>query len=222
MLSKEQAEVMLDLQASMNAKVDPNWVSARYPYLRAVVIEAAEAMEHHGWKWWKKQDLDLPQLQMELVDIWHFILSELLLENEGALKPTLELLNKLLTEASLQTEVVQTGETYQLSELDLLAKLELLIALSAMRKIDLAVFAGIMDDCDIGWTELYRQYVGKNVLNFFRQDHGYKAGTYKKMWNDREDNEYLVDIMESLDATDPSFKDQLYTALENAYPDSAD
>ncbi|PJI52103.1 dUTPase, partial [Methylobacterium radiotolerans] len=24
-------------------------------------------MEHYGWKWWKKQTIDLPQVQMELV-----------------------------------------------------------------------------------------------------------------------------------------------------------
>ena len=55
MLSDLQARTMLSLQAAMNARVDPNWVAARYPYMRAVVIEAAEAIEHHGWKWWKKR-----------------------------------------------------------------------------------------------------------------------------------------------------------------------
>ncbi len=47
MLSAAQAEIMLSLQAGMNARVDPDWIDARYPYLRAVVIEAAEAIEHH-------------------------------------------------------------------------------------------------------------------------------------------------------------------------------
>ena len=67
MLTQIQAEVMLTLQANMNAKVNPDWIKAGYPYLRAVVVEGAEAMEHHGWKWWKKQECDLQQLQMELV-----------------------------------------------------------------------------------------------------------------------------------------------------------
>ncbi|MEY3661204.1 MAG: hypothetical protein RLZZ169_2030, partial [Pseudomonadota bacterium] len=79
MLTKAQATTMLRLQAEMNAKVNPAWIEAAYPYLRAVVVEGAEAMEHRGWKWWKKQDCDLSQLQMELVDIWHFTLSHLLL-----------------------------------------------------------------------------------------------------------------------------------------------
>ena len=72
----DQAATMLELQAMMNSKVDSNWLLARYPYLRAVAIEGAEAIEHHGWKWWKKQTKDLPQLQMELIDIWHFFLSK--------------------------------------------------------------------------------------------------------------------------------------------------
>ena len=91
-LTVDQIDVMLRMQQSMNSKVDPDWRQARYPYLRAVVIEGAEAIEHHGWKWWKKQELDLAQLQMELIDIWHFILSEMLLRHDdgsdaGARKP---------------------------------------------------------------------------------------------------------------------------------------
>ena len=100
MLSKNQAATMLTLQSSMNAKVDPNWVTARYPYLRAVAIEGAEAIEHHGWKWWKKQDKDLAQLQMELVDIWHFILSEILLRNDDNQLTPLEYLLSALSEAN--------------------------------------------------------------------------------------------------------------------------
>ena len=55
MLSSDQATIMLELQATMNSKVDSDWINAKYPYLRAVAIEGAEAIEHHGWKWWKKR-----------------------------------------------------------------------------------------------------------------------------------------------------------------------
>jgi hypothetical protein len=70
----------------------------------------------------------------------------------------------------------------------------------------------------MGWTELYCQYVGKNVLNFFRQDHGYKDGSYQKTWNGREDNEYLVEVMADLDPNDTEYEDKLYSALHNHYP----
>ena len=218
MLSDQQTTTMLSLQAAMNAKVDPNWVTARYPYMRAVVIEAAEAIEHHGWKWWKKQDKDLAQLQMELIDIWHFLLSEILLNEQGSETAAQPKLTAQLSAIDLSGIIEFDGKQYALSSLDLLNQLELLIALSAARKIELSVFAAIMKNCELDWTELYCQYVGKNVLNFFRQDHGYQEGTYQKMWNGREDNEILVDVMSELDPNDLEYKDKLYGALRAHYP----
>lgn len=209
---------MLTLQSSMNAKVDPNWVTARYPYLRAVAIEGAEAIEHHGWKWWKKQDKDLAQLQMELVDIWHFILSEILLRNGQSQAAPLNHLINALKQANNQQYIEFDNATYILKELDLITKLELLIAISIARRIELAVFESIMHDCKLSWTELFCQYVGKNVLNMFRQDNGYKNGTYQKIWAGREDNEHLVKILESLDSNIPNYKDEIYKALVSAYP----
>ena len=209
---------MLSLQAGMNARVDPDWVAARYPYLRAVAIEGAEAIEHHGWKWWKKQHRDLPQLQMELIDIWHFILSEILLRHADSDSEPVDELMADLAAAQVDAVISLDGERYDLAALDLLGKLELLIALSVVRRIELAVFAAIMADCAMDWTELYRQYVGKNVLNMFRQDRGYKEGTYLKVWSGREDNEHLVDIIHRLDAGDPAFKEQIYRELAAAYP----
>ena len=74
---------MLELQDSMNQKIDAGWLARRHAYLRAVLVEATEALEHYGWKWWKKQTPDMPQLRIELIDIWHFVLSEYLLRANG-------------------------------------------------------------------------------------------------------------------------------------------
>lgn len=218
MLTDLQAKTMLSLQAAMNAKVDPNWVAARYPYMRAVVIEAAEAIEHHGWKWWKKQEKDLPQLQMELIDIWHFLLSEILLNVGGNETEALLKLTEQLESIAGSQQINFDGKHYNINSIELLDQLELLIAVSATRKIKLSVFAAIMSNCEMSWTQLYCQYVGKNVLNFFRQDHGYKDGTYLKVWNGREDNEHLVEVMAELDPKDAKYKDKLYSALSNRYP----
>ena len=221
MLSDDQISIMLRLQQSMNSKVDPSWRKARYPYLRAVVIEGAEAIEHHGWKWWKKQELDLSQLQMELIDIWHFILSETLLRNDdGGDTQAREALQTAISDISETHALKFDGSTYRLADLSLLDKIELLIGLSAARRIEIAVFASIMTDCQLSWTELFRQYVGKNVLNFFRQDNGYKDGTYRKLWGGREDNEVLVDIIHLLDANQPDFKHAIYASLLVEYKKS--
>lgn len=214
MLTTTQAKVMLTLQANMNAKVNPDWINAAYPYLRAVVIEGAEAMEHHGWKWWKKQECDLEQLQMELVDIWHFTLSHILLEVQGdevkALDQLMPLLNK-------ENEIVFDGKSYFIDKLDLVSKIELKIGLAAAKRINLPLFEALLSDCKMDWKDLFCQYVGKNVLNFFRQDNGYKEGTYRKEWNGREDNEHLVEVMAELDSEHDDFQHQLYASLQDRY-----
>ena len=220
MLTADQVNTMLSMQQSMNSRVDPNWKKARYPYLRAVVLEAGEAIEHHGWKWWKKQEKDLAQLQMELIDIWHFILSEVLLRSGESESKAHASLRAAMSTTHAIRELRFDGETYQLAELPLLEKIELLIGLSAARRIEISVFASIMTDCQLSWNELFRQYVGKNVLNFFRQDNGYKEGKYRKIWSGREDNEVLVEIIQSLDVSDSDFKDAIYASLQNAYETS--
>lgn len=214
MFTRIQALAMLNLQAQMNAKVNPDWVNAAYPFLRAVVVEGSEAMEHYGWKWWKKQDCDMPQFQMELVDIWHFTLSALVLRANG----DIEAAASLLEENALQpNEVTFDGVRYVLDGMDILTKVELLIGLSTVRRISIPLFAALMSDCGMDWSDLYRQYVCKNVLNFFRQDNGYKEGTYIKIWNDREDNEHLVEIAADIDSGSPDYRDQLYAGLSSRY-----
>ncbi|MAO39462.1 MAG: dUTP diphosphatase [Gammaproteobacteria bacterium] len=215
-LSPRQARTMLELQTAMNSKVDPDWLNAGYPYLRAVLVEASEAIEHHGWKWWKKQTLDLPQLQMEVIDIWHFLMSEVLLRAKGDLETSLTQIIQPTNSDSLLFD----GREWQLGGLSLLEKLELLTATAAARRIELPLFEHIMRDCEMSWNELFRQYVGKNVLNFFRQDHGYKQGSYQKLWHGREDNEHLVEVMGGLSAETDDYPARLYQALLERYPAS--
>ncbi|MDP1930322.1 MAG: dUTP diphosphatase [Gammaproteobacteria bacterium] len=217
MLSTTQALVMLALQSRMNSKVEAQWVSVRFPYLRAVVIEGAEAIEHHGWKWWKKQHCDLSQLQMELVDIWHFVLSELLIHTEDDQVLAVQKL-LLVNITDVSCNVLRFDECdYDLDSLDLVSKLELLIGVSVARRVELGLFKSLMLDCQMDWDSLFRQYVSKNVLNFFRQDNGYKEGTYRKNWQGREDNEHLVEIMTLLNPEDENYPDLLYRELAKRY-----
>ncbi len=218
MLSREQASAMLALQAEMNARIDPDWLAAAHPYLRAVIVEGAEAIEHHGWKWWQRQRRDNAQLQMELVDIWHFLLSEILLRENGDQNSALAALLGLLDEGRSAGGMDFDGGRYRPAELDPLGKLELLIGLSASRRIDLQLFGALMEDCGLDWLALYRRYIGKNVLNMFRQDHGYKEGRYRKLWSGREDNECLADILDELDPEPADYRQRVYGELARRYP----
>jgi hypothetical protein len=75
--------------------------------------------------------------------------------------------------------------------------------------IEVAIQSGLNLD------SLYQLYIGKNILNRFRQDHGYKEGNYIKIWNGDEDNVIMQRILDSNPAATP---DELYKALEEAYP----
>lgn len=219
MITKFQVRTMLDMQAAMNAKVNPHWVDAGYPFLRAVVVEGSEAMDHHGWKWWKAQTMDLAQLQMELVDIWHFTLSHIVLSAAGNIDVAAESLFGMVesSETGAAVGIQFDGKRYSLDTMTVLDKLELLIGLSVSRRISIALFSSLLRDCEMDWGELSRQYVMKNVLNFFRQDYGYKEGTYRKVWAGREDNEHLVEIVAGLDPLHPDFRDHIYGGLQQRY-----
>lgn len=206
---------MLELQDGMNSKVNPEWVAANNNWYRAIQVEGVEAIEHHGWKWWKKQECDLAQLRMELVDIWHFILSASIQTNSGKIAQAKV---EMQAELELRRKSVQfDNQTYVSAQLSLLEKLDLLVGLAAARRTSLALFESLLHDCDMEWNDLFKQYVGKNVLNVFRQDHGYKAGTYIKIWDGREDNEHLVEVLEVTDLDSANVRDALYSALKARY-----
>jgi dimeric dUTPase (all-alpha-NTP-PPase superfamily) len=214
-ISEAQLITLLELQDGMNSKVNPEWVAANNHWHRAIQVEGVEAIEHHGWKWWKKQDCDWPQLRMELVDIWHFILSAFIQAKHGNVALAKM---EMMAELNLRHKSVQfDNQYYVLAQLGLLDKLDLLVGLAAARRTNLALFESLLHDCDMEWNDLFKQYVGKNVLNVFRQDHGYKAGTYIKVWNGREDNEHLVEVLEVVDLESSDVRDELYNSLKARY-----
>ena len=204
---------MLEMQDGMNKKVNPDWVAANNNWHRAIQVEAVEAIEHHGWKWWKKQNCDMAQLRMELVDIWHFILSTVIQNTRGSIRfATIEMISEL-SQKSVQFD----NQHYILAKMSLLEKLDLLVGLSAAKRTSLALFNSLLSDCGMSWVELFKQYTGKNVLNIFRQDYGYKAGTYIKIWNGREDNEHLVELLDIIDLSADNVHDELYRTLKSRY-----
>lgn len=200
---KQQILTMLELQDAMNSKVNENWVDQGFAWYRAIWVECAELLDHYGWKWWKKQTPDADQVKLELVDIWHFGLSILLLESsdEAAIAAAVE---QELSKANPSGDFREDLEVFTLATLQ-------------SKGFDVASFATLMTGIDLPFDELYTRYVGKNVLNFFRQDNGYQDGSYRKQWGGKEDNEHLVEAVAELDHSSPLFKDDLYQALEQRY-----
>ncbi|MBE8189883.1 MAG: dUTPase [Candidatus Thioglobus sp.] len=178
-------------------------------WLRCIYMEAAEALDSFNWKHWKDIEAapDLDNAKVELVDIWHFIMSEAIHfgdtkfaevygDNQPEKEPNpelmVEILEKIVAAAASANVDKSQNALYEITGLFFQA-----LASMAM---------------DV--PELYRRYLVKNQLNTFRQNNGYKDGTYTKIWDAVEDNVVAVNIM---DEHPDLSADEFYKKLENAY-----
>jgi hypothetical protein len=199
-----KARIMLEMQDEMNARVDPDWIDRGREWYRAVWIECAELMDHYGgWKWWKKSAGDRDQALLEIVDIWHFGLSMRITPSRDFARAAAQIA------VEWRQPVAGTG---------FLAGVERL-ALAALgeRRFEVAAIPLLLAELGRDYDDLFRGYVGKNVLNFFRQDHGYRDGSYAKSWSGREDNEHLVEVLAGLDSNDAGFRAAVYDGLAARY-----
>ena len=57
-VAQKQINQMLTMQDAMNSRVSETWRSNGYEWYRAIWVECAEMLDHHGWKWWKAQTKD--------------------------------------------------------------------------------------------------------------------------------------------------------------------
>ncbi|AYG48480.1 hypothetical protein DV532_30090 (plasmid) [Pseudomonas sp. Leaf58] len=207
---------MLHYQEQLNNVFDPQWRVNRHAYLRAASVESGEMIEHHGYKWWKAVRKDVVQMQLELVDIIHFYLSEVARIANDPDKAREDLLAAWAVE---DTVVVFDNVEYVIEDLPALEKMDLLMGLSCAKRINWSLYRAIMKDAGLSFDSLYSIYAAKNVLNLFRQNNGDKQGTYIKVWSGREDNLYLEDLMKNWVPDDGM--ELLYQRLGECYAEFA-
>ena len=202
-------QTMARMQDEHNTLVHAQWRTQGYAYYRAIWVECAEMLDHFGWKWWKKQDGDLDQVKLELVDIWHFALSELLRQDR---------LEDSVADALFAVDTARASENKDEQEERFRLAIEALAqACLRTRSLELQPFVDAMAALPMTLDELFSLYIGKNVLNGFRQNNGYKSGEYRKLWQGREDNEHLIEVLNALTATPNELPDALYAALQQRY-----
>lgn len=199
---REKIKEMLDLQNKINEKVHPHWREQNFEWYRAIWVECAELLDHYGWKWWKKQSPNQAQIELELVDIWHFGLS-ILLSNYD-IEKSISLISEGMIDQRGSGKFRENLEDFTSNTLQ-------------TRSFDLKRFNQVMNDVGLTFEKLYVGYISKNVLNSFRQDKGYQAGTYIKDWGGIEDNEYLIRLASKMDPKSENFSSELYTLMEREY-----
>ncbi len=188
---------------------DINW-------LRCIHMEVAELIDSTPWKHWKNinAEPDMNNIHVELVDIWHFLMSYILQETN--VPKAVSLVNThCIYEAVEDVDVkAMVKESEKLSYISLAIETGNMPSFSGIERF-IDQFFRCCKISGLSFTWLQKLYIGKNCLNKFRQDHGYKEGTYIKEWNGDEDNVVMVAILETME--DVGF-DDLYSQLEDSYP----
>ncbi len=224
---KEKILEMLNFQDKVNSISSHNdwrnWLTPTWKIInwkRCIYMESAEAIDSISWKHWKNIEgwIDKNNFNVELIDIWHFIMSYLLtkdsientcnfiIDNISWYEVKVKLPNKLDKENNLLIDKIL--EPYE--------KL-MLLSLSKRDSIEYRAelvrqFFTCLNSAWINFEDLYKLYIWKNVLNKFRQDHGYKQWTYIKIWNWQEDNVAMQKILENT-----TWFDNIYSKLEEEY-----
>lgn len=218
---------MLELQQKLNDATNGlGWENGMtkndkpIDWKRCTYLECAELIESYPWKHWKNIDAtpDYANIKIEAVDIWHFIMSQGLedykRENLGSIDTLARNINDLPNFSTFTQELKENFKDYyeQIAVVENLIKI--LFCGGSTEKL-MEAFIEVAMQSGLNLDTLYKLYVGKNILNKFRQDHGYKDGTYIKIWNGQEDNIAMQNILEAHDNISP---EELYSKLEEAYP----
>lgn len=195
MITSQQIEKLLEAQDELNEKYTSNWKEIRNvdEYNCAFRTEFAEFLESSprfgNWKFWKPYlENDVQNSKVEIVDMLHFGLSLILLENYKKGIHEIKISDKDIKEIEEYTEKLES---------------EFGILNGVLRS--LFVFEGdpnikqlfiILSLCgkpfDFSLDQIYDAYYKKNKLNQTRIENGYLEGRYKKVdENGNEDNRKL-------------------------------
>ncbi|WP_297484570.1 dUTP diphosphatase [Sulfurimonas sp.] len=219
--------MMIELQNGLNdATNGKEWTKGitkngkKIDWRRCIYMECAEMVDSFPWKHWKAitAEPDWQNHQIEVVDVWHFIISlaiEAYAQND---RGSLEDIAVQISNSDALYKIETEEESFAPMD-DVLEKVENLIRVAISKEaVDLdTLFSDFFDlvaMSGLNLDSLYRLYVGKNILNQFRQDNGYKEGTYIKVWNDKEDNVVMKSIWETNSDVSPEF---LYEELSKVY-----
>jgi len=176
----------VELQKSFNNSIVPDWQSdknhKKYDYWMAVLDETVEVLGSRHWKWWKNStkmgEVDWDNIKVELIDIFHFLLSIAIQQNvEHILFSQLVNLEMTKDEAPIEIRSDKFFEEFW-SEFLMGVQMKIL-PITCIKLIEFWYKAGGNAE------ELFMEYRIKAALNNIRQEFGYgAANTYEKMWFD--------------------------------------
>ena len=202
--------VIVELQHEFNKKISVDDLDKNFNWNSAIIAESGELLDSLGFKWWKHQEPDIENVKVEAIDLLHFVISEYIqiysqfYSIGKSIDETVEDFESYFTEKSLYDDFSQKN-------ID-----KLIDYLNYDQYGRFFIMKQIFKFLDMSNEEVYISYITKNCLNKFRQDNGYKKGTYDKYWNEKEDNVVALEVAKGIGAKDSLFE-ELYSSLEFIY-----
>ncbi|MDO5046901.1 dUTPase [Campylobacter sp.] len=227
MSANEMIKQMLNLQQLLNDETNgTGWENGinkngkLISWRRCIYMECAELIDSFAWKHWKdiSRPTDNDNLRVEVVDIWHFLMSLMLEQYKIKNLGDMAKLSEDICASSGFNEFCKDAYNIEDESIyEVMNDIEMLINKSSGFEFQLfdllKVYFAMSLKCGVNLNSLYECYITKNVLNRFRQNNGYKEGTYKKVWNGKEDNTVMNEILK----LNLQNIDEIYEALEKEY-----
>lgn len=218
---------IIKLQKDLNDSTNgTNWLDGltkngqEIDWCRCMRMELNEAIDQSiSWKHWKNtvgvtqySIIDKDNLKVEMVDVGHFLNSEIIRKN---------LITDILHSNIEEVKYTKIPEGKPL----VLAIEKLVQMIFTYKEEDENIL--LLKINDLFWQitfsimtlkEFYELYIAKNCLNVFRQKNGYKEGTYIKDWGKEgiEDNVFIFDYFKANSDRVVTFE-EVYDYLEKTY-----
>ena len=219
-MTKELIQEMFKMQEQFNELAVPSWRDKNLDWETAILVETSELLESLDYKWWKNGEIDWDNAKVELVDVWHFFMSYIMV-NTTSLQQE-QIIDYIIRDFNDSDEL----EKYDNKALTTISKYFIKNLLDNEDFSRECIFSDInsvarnfnsmMKILDFDYTSLYKAYVVKNTLNHFRKSNGYKEGTYIKEWFGKEDNVHAYQIANELKINE-NFVKYLENSLYNVY-----
>jgi len=226
----EHITEMLTLQSELNYDTNgKQWLEGitnknRFiDFKLCIGMEVNELIDSLNWKHWKDihKEHDIVNLHVELVDAWHFVMAQVLIDCKGNIgKATSLILSVMFSigESKMQTnsvaEIIKASKKLvSVSYEEELKEYDSVIKERTTKRLVESFFTLHNKLYGEDITPLYNLYRGKQVLNKFRQDFGYSSGEYVKTWFGLEDNLIMIELL----TVDNKFNVNLYNEMKEIY-----
>lgn len=211
-----QIRQMVEAQVGLNAQAySQTWAANGslyntdpkvWDYPLAAAQEIGEFLNSWGYAWWSTKKwpleapLDVSNCMTELVDAWHFMLSQAVIEEDGDIERASAALLRGFVACS--DKGVMSGHRYVVLHAKKLASYLMDYSDTAASQTTIySQFFELLTAAGFSLDHFSARYNAKLQLNIFRQLNGYKSKprVYVKEWKDgQEDNFFLAQWIDAI------------------------